>query len=257
MVRTVNHSQATACPFAQGDGGRHTNWGTARDPVSNLHCGGPVSNMQAHQTPLQQQYSGVAARAPAAYSNPAATHGDALDAFAQKTQRDIVYEAKRQAHAQRTASRGGGVGRGAGAEAVQPRRQQQAPYDFGQPPPHTGMSHQSGPPQTGQSNQSNLDFGSNQDKQIVHGRRKSTIGESSGVSGMFGNAQAPSMKQDIQQGRRKSEEKVTAQWMQEAERGLAPSSHGGGGIACHGSNCSSGGYRVMQPSGGASSLMLG
>ena len=53
--------------------------------MSGLHCGGPVSNMQAHQTPLMQQFGGVPPKAPATF-NPTASHGDTLDQFAQKTQ---------------------------------------------------------------------------------------------------------------------------------------------------------------------------
>jgi len=257
MVRTVNHSQGGACPFAQGDGGRHTNWSGGRDAVSGLHCGGPVTNMQAHQTPLMQQFGGVPPRAPATF-NPTASHGDTLDQFAQKTQRDVVYEAKRQAHKERAASRGGSnemSGRGAGAQAVQPRRRQEVGQTQigGGGPPQTGMSEMS-------QQSTGLDFGAPQQQgQVGHGRRKSTAGggDQSGVVGMFGNAPT-SARSDIQQGRRKSEEKVTAQWMQEAESNLAPQQQvGGGGINCSGSNCSSGGYRVLQPSGGASSFSFG
>eukprot|EP00656_Telonema_subtile_P027048 TRINITY_DN2903_c0_g1_i5.p1 TRINITY_DN2903_c0_g1~~TRINITY_DN2903_c0_g1_i5.p1 ORF type:complete len:154 (+),score=19.06 TRINITY_DN2903_c0_g1_i5:129-590(+) len=114
MVRVVapRHQQAQQCPFAMGDQPRHIDWNTKRDPVSNLHCGGPSG-----VTPRGQGAFGRRQRpAPAEpLQSGEFQAGEGLNQFTNQTQRDVIWEQKRTAHLSK-------LGPAAGAARLRPQQ---------------------------------------------------------------------------------------------------------------------------------------
>eukprot|EP00658_Telonema_sp_P-2_P022905 TRINITY_DN19173_c0_g1_i4.p1 TRINITY_DN19173_c0_g1~~TRINITY_DN19173_c0_g1_i4.p1 ORF type:complete len:248 (-),score=39.57 TRINITY_DN19173_c0_g1_i4:366-1109(-) len=247
MVRTLRARPQEDCPFAQGSVPLHTNWGSHRDPVSNLHCAAPTT--ATPMFPTGAISAGIA-------SERRLHEPDALDQFSGRSKRDLVWEQKKLA-------RLGGAGVEGAAAGGRRRRQehQHNPVLIHQP---TALPVQMAPIEEGGHTSIPDDNYNGADRIIAHGRRKSleSYDVGSGTSEghrVFGGAQPQqpenSRSNEIRQRRRHAEESKAAAWLAEAEKGLA--SNGNGKMNCHGSNCSSGGYRVLQPSGGASSIVLG